>query len=465
VSTFEHKTGKPLAWCEIADPGSTDDLLPEAVRALESIGVRCGVSEDADERPVLVLMRAVTPEVSDRLRGLARSGRRRVMAIACGRTLTPPERWTALASGASDLIDWDADATPGHILSRIARWDEVEDLLGSATVREHIVGNSPALLAVLRHVVEIAAFTSAPVLVTGESGTGKELIARLIHAIDRRQTKGEFVLLDCTTIVPELSGSEFFGHERGSYTGAVGQRDGAFALAHRGTLFLDEVGELPLGLQPSLLRVVQEHTYKRVGSNEWRSAEFRLVCATNRDLMADQARNKFRRDLYYRIAACVFHLPPLRQRPEDILPLARHFLRQHFPQDEEVDFDDAVAGCLISREYPGNVRDLKQIVGRLAYRHAGRGKITVGAIPPEDRPQPEAMIVDWKGAAFRHTVQRALALGYGLKDIGRSAEDVAEEIVLGEEGGNLQRAARRLRITDRALQMRRAARRAIGEAS
>jgi transcriptional regulator with GAF, ATPase, and Fis domain len=309
-------------------------------------------------------------------------------------------------------------------------------------------------------VVEIAAFTSAPVLITGESGTGKELIARLIHAIDRRPAKGEFVLLDCTTIVPELSGSEFFGHERGAYTGAVGQRDGAFARAHRGSLFLDEVGELPLPLQASLLRVAQEHTYKRVGSNEWKSAEFRLICATNRDLMAEQSAGGFRRDLYYRIAACLFHLPPLRQRPEDVLPLARHFLRQHFPHDEDVDFDDAVAGYLLSREYPGNVRDLKQIVGRLAYRHAGRGKITLGTVPPEDRPAIESMAPEWKCDQFRHSVQRAVALGYGLKEIGRSAEDVAEEVVVAEEGGNLQRAARRLRITDRALQMRRAARKA-----
>jgi DNA-binding NtrC family response regulator len=178
--------------------------------------------------------------------------------------------------------------------------------------------------------------------------------------------------------------------------------------------------------------------------------------------MAEQAGGGFRRDLYYRIAACLFHLPPLRQRSEDILPLARYFLRQHFPHDEDVDFDDAVAGYLLSREYPGNVRDLKQIVGRLAYRHAGRGKITLGTVPPEDRPPIDSVAADWTSDAFRQSVQRAVALGYGLKDIGRSAEDVAEEVVVDEEGGNLQRAARRLRITDRALQMRRAARKGGG---
>src|SRR6185295_226461 len=150
---------------------------------------------------------------------------------------------------------------------------------------------------------------------------GKELLARVIHALDPRPDKGELVVLDCTTIVPELSGSEFFGHERGAYTGAVGPRDGAFALAHGGTLFLDEIGELPLALQAQLLRVVQEGTYKRVGGNAWHKASFRLVCATNRDLKEEVARGRFRGDLYHRLATNASRLPPLRDRVEDILVL------------------------------------------------------------------------------------------------------------------------------------------------
>src|SRR5437763_9151048 len=132
--------------------------------------------------------------------------------------------------------------------------------------------------------MEAAFFTDAPVLSTGETGTGKELIARLVHSLDARSKKRDLVVVDCTTIVPTLSGSEFFGHERGAFTGAVSTREGAFALADGGTLFLDEVGELPLTLQPRLLRVLQEHTYKRVGGNLWQEAKFRLVCATNRNL-------------------------------------------------------------------------------------------------------------------------------------------------------------------------------------
>src|SRR5262249_5035658 len=143
-----------------------------------------------------------------------------------------------------------------------------------------------------------------------------------------------------------LSGSEFFGHERGAFTGAVSQRDGAFALADGGTLFLDEVGELPLPLQAQLLRVVQERTYKRVGGNTWHRTNFRLVCATNRDLLAQVGRGEFRADLYYRIASFVCKLPPLRQRLDDVIPLAEYFLRQMYPNGEPPQLDDAVRAYL-----------------------------------------------------------------------------------------------------------------------
>ena len=130
----------------------------------------------------------------------------------------------------------------------------------------NLVGSGPAWTVTLRQIVEIALFTAAAVLITGESGTGKELVARLLHTLDRRPRKGDLVVLDCTTIVPELAGSEFFGHERGAFTNAVAPRDGAFALADNGTLFLDEIGELPLPLQADLLRVVQDAPYKRAGA-------------------------------------------------------------------------------------------------------------------------------------------------------------------------------------------------------
>lgn len=144
-------------------------------------------------------------------------------------------------------------------------------------------------MTALRRIVEVACFTTSPLLLEGESGTGKELVARLFHHLDPREGKRDLIVVDCTTIVPTLSGSEFFGHERGAFTGAMSAREGAFAAADRGTLFLDEIGELPLTMQAELLRVIQEGTYKWVGADHWRKTSFRLVCATNRDLEAELA--------------------------------------------------------------------------------------------------------------------------------------------------------------------------------
>jgi transcriptional regulator with GAF, ATPase, and Fis domain len=335
----------------------------------------------------------------------------------------------------------------------------VDAIVTSPVVRDNLVGKSPAWISLLRQIVEVATFTTAPILITGESGTGKELAARLIHALDQRPHKGELIVLDCTTIVPELSGSEFFGHERGAFTGAVSARDGAFALANGGTLFLDEVGDLPLRLQAELLRVVQEHTYKRVGSNVWQETDFRLVCATNRDLQQEESQGRFRRDFYYRIASWTCKLPPLRERPEDILPLADHFLQHLRPNEAAPRMDHPVRDYLLQRTYPGNARDLKQVVSRLSYRHVGSGPITVGDIPAEERPQTHSVPGGWRDEAFESVIRRAAVLGAGLKEITQAASDTAIRTVVTEENGNLRRAARRLGVTDRALQMRRAAER------
>jgi transcriptional regulator with GAF, ATPase, and Fis domain len=266
------------------------------------------------------------------------------------------------------------------------------------------------------------------------------------------------VVVDCTTIVPELAGSEFFGHERGAFTGAIAARDGAFALADGGTLFLDEVGDLPLGLQAQLLRVVQEGTYKRVGGNTWQRTNFRLVAATNKDLQQAVASGAFRRDLYYRIAGVTCQLPSLRERTDDILRLARHFMQQLRSDTEAIDLDDLVREYLLSRTYSGNVRDLKQLMTRIVYRHVGSGPITVGDIPEEERPAMESLH-DRSDQLFEQAIRRALVSGVGLKDISRAVTEAAIRIAVRDEEGNLQRAARKLGVTDRALQLRRAARR------
>jgi transcriptional regulator with GAF, ATPase, and Fis domain len=205
-----------------------------------------------------------------------------------------------------------------------------------------------------------------------------------------------------------------------------------------------------------LLRVIQEHTYKRVGSNTWRKTDFRLVSATNRDLLQDEATGQFRSDLYYRLASWSIHLPPLRERTEDILPLARHFLQEALCTEEQVFLDEPVAEYLLNRNYPGNVRDLRNLVLRMAYRHVGHGPLTIGAIPADERPPLAPARNNWRDASFEQSIRRAILCQASLREIRHAAEDTAIHIAMGEEEGNLQRAAKRLGLTGRALQMRRA---------
>lgn len=386
----------------------------------------------------------------------------RVLA-SCSVKLAPEHVRRLLQAGASDVVSClEGTRFAEEIMARLARWETVDQLLTAPDVKNELVGDSPAWQAVLRQVVEVARFTDAPILILGESGTGKEGVARFIHQLDSREHKQDLVILDCSTIMPELSGSEFFGHERGAFTGAVAAREGAFAQADRGTLFLDETGELPLHLQAQLLRVIQEQTFKRVGGNAWQRTAFRLVSATNRDLWAQVQEGTFRADLYFRLASFVCRLPPLRKRPEDILPLARHFLKELRPGREPPELDVCVQEYLLNRPYPGNVRDLRQVVARLLCRHAGKGSITVGCIPPDDRQAWFADTPPWHEGGFDMAIRQALLQGISLKGISRTAEDSAIRMAVAEAGGNLQQAAQRLGVTDRTLQLRRAAQRLEG---
>ncbi len=384
----------------------------------------------------------------------------RLLVLTTGKAMSRGAAWQILAAGASDVLALDELGDPAQMIAaRLQRWQAVDEIVASPLVRSNLVGQSSKWIAILRQVVEVARFAEASVLLIGETGTGKELAARLIHALSPQRCKRDLVILDCTTIVLDLSGSELFGHERGAFTGAVASRDGAFALADGGTLFLDEVGELPLGLQAQLLRVVQERTYKRVGSNVWRDTDFRLVCASNRDLLEEEARGRFRRDLYYRIASWVFRLPPLRERLEDILPLARHFIQEFHPDGDPPDLDVPVQEYLCTREYPGNVRDLRNLMQRIVHRHIGCGPITIGDIPADERPSIPAVQEDWLDVSFEQVVRRAVLGGARLKEIRCAAEEAAKEIAIDLEEGNLQRAALRLAVTDRTLQVWRAKKR------
>lgn len=229
-----------------------------------------------------------------------------------------------------------------------------------------IVGRSPALEATL-NLVRRAAPTDVTVLIEGESGTGKELVARAIHDLSARAA-GPLVKLNCAALSPYLVESELFGHEKGAFTGASHRRAGRFEAAAQGTLFLDEVGELPLETQAKLLRVLQEHEFERVGSSQSLSANVRVVAATNRDLRALVAAGRFRADLYYRLAVMTIPLPPLRQRREDIPALAEHFIRAaeaKFQRRFHGLTDDSLKRAC-AYHWPGNIRELENAIERAA---------------------------------------------------------------------------------------------------
>jgi transcriptional regulator with GAF, ATPase, and Fis domain len=357
-----------------------------------------------------------------------------------------------LDAGASAVLAWDAlDDPAGSVAAQLARWSEIEERIASPSVSGQLVGQSRPWKETLRQVVELALHTDVPVLVTGETGTGKELVARMIHELDPRRAKRHLVLVDCTTVAPELAGSEFFGHERGAFTHAVASRDGAFALADGGTLFLDEVGELPLRLQAELLRVVQEGTFKRVGSNEWKSTSFRLICATNRDLVRERAGGAFRDDLYHRLACAVCRLPTLDERRADIPLLVDHFLRALF-DDRPPRVDPALQDWLMTRSYRGNLRELRQLVARLACGHVRPGPLSVGSIPPDQRPSErvEALRSD---EHLELAVRTALAQGKSVEAIRNSVAQMAYRVALAEANGDTSSAAERLGVSIRAVQM------------
>ncbi|MCB2188375.1 MAG: sigma-54 dependent transcriptional regulator [Deltaproteobacteria bacterium] len=226
--------------------------------------------------------------------------------------------------------------------------------------RERIVGRSPALKPVLELTAQAAA-SDAPVLITGETGTGKEVFARTIHANSARQ-KGNFVVLDCTVVPANLAESLFFGHERGSFTGASTRQVGLFQQADGGTLFLDEVGELPARLQKTFLRVLQEGSFRPVGGKNELRSDFRLVSATNRDLPQMVSASRFRMDLFFRLRSLHLHLPPLRQRRLDLTELVLDYLAQRSPSPDRTGkgFSPEFLEALRAYPWPGNIRELHQ---------------------------------------------------------------------------------------------------------
>jgi DNA-binding NtrC family response regulator len=235
-----------------------------------------------------------------------------------------------------------------------------------------MIGDSRAMQLLRQRVVQVAP-TDETVLICGESGTGKELVARCIHAASQRSGRA-LVSLNCPALSPQLMESELFGHERGAFTSADAPRVGRFELAEGGTILLDEVTEIEPGLQAKLLRVLQERTYERVGSSQTRKADVRVIASTNRDIQHEVAQGRFRRDLYYRLAVVPIHVPPLRERLEDVPRLAAHFLAQSAARTARpaCELADDAIELLCRYHWPGNVRELENLVTRACVLHAGR---------------------------------------------------------------------------------------------
>jgi len=229
---------------------------------------------------------------------------------------------------------------------------------------ENIIGSSPQMQQVYRLIAKCAP-TNSTVMLTGESGTGKELIARAIHYNSLRKDK-PFVAVDCNSLSENLLESEMFGHVKGSFTGAVVNKKGMFEVADSGTLFLDEIGNISLSTQAKLLRVIQEREFKAVGDTRTQSANFRLLTATNKDLKAMVANGTFREDLFYRINIFPIQIPPLRERRDDIAPLAFHFLRVFSEElgKKVIEFSEGAMSALVHYDWPGNVRELENTIHR-----------------------------------------------------------------------------------------------------
>jgi two-component system response regulator AtoC len=308
--------------------------------------------------------------------------------------------------------------------------------------RFRLVGQSPAIKQIYA-IVEKVAHTPSTVLITGESGTGKELIARALHENSSRHG-GPFIKINCAAIPKTLMESELFGYEKGAFTGAVGAKPGRFELAHGGTLFLDEIGEIPVEMQVKLLRVLQESEFERVGGIKTIKVDVRLVTATNRDLLQDIAAGSFREDLYYRLNVVPIHIPPLRDRHEDIPLLVEHFLAKFNDRlKKQIGSVSADAvSRMVSYHWPGNIRELENMMERTML-FCERAEIQVADLPPEIGGLPAA-------------AAGPSPAGASLKEAVRAeTERVERELIqkaLDETGGNVTQAARKLKISRKSLQ-------------
>jgi two-component system repressor protein LuxO len=391
----------------------------------------------------------------DRLAELAR-GATPVIATSSGGSLHAAVN--AMRAGAVDYLakPVGAAALIERLEAAIARWQtrmtapmqqstNPEAPAGTGDAEFHgFIGGSPPMLRVYDQIRRIAP-SRAPVFITGESGTGKEVCARAIHALSGPEGR-PFVAINCSALPKDLIESEIFGHARGAFTGAVESRPGAAELAHGGTLLLDEIGEMDLGLQAKLLRFVQTGMIRRVGGVEEKAVDVRFVCATNRDPLVEVREGRFRQDLFYRLNVLPIALPALRERPDDILPLAESFLRSFSREEGRAfrGFDPTAAALLRDYPWPGNVRQLQNVVRRIVVLY-DEPEVTPAMLPPEIAAAADA----WVAADAPQAPGRLAPFWMQERNI--------IEAALSAFGGNISRAAAALEISPSTIYRKRQA--------
>ena len=357
----------------------------------------------------------------------------------------------ALKKGAFDYITkpFEQDELKQVIQKAVKtrRLDEDEALLNPDDIdRYGIIGSSDRITEIFETIKRVAP-TTTTILITGETGTGKELIARAIHRNSPRKNN-PFIKINCAAIPESLMESELFGYEKGAFTGAATKKQGRFELAHKGTLFLDEVGELPKDMQVKLLQVIQEQEFERVGGLQTIKVDVRLITATNRNLFEDVKDGRFREDLYYRLNVIPAHLPPLRERKEDIPVLIDFFIEKFNKKlDRSVKYiDEKVTNLLIQYSWPGNIRELENLVERMILMARG-DTIVFADLPSELKTAIESDSTGLSGIRQKP-----------FKDIMKNhMEDIEKQMiisVLEECGNNVTRAAKQLGLSRKGLQLK-----------
>ncbi|MGH2535663.1 MAG: sigma-54-dependent transcriptional regulator [Thermomicrobiales bacterium] len=417
--------------------------------------VLSALQNGAEQRPDLVIMDVRMPEQTglEVLRA-ARSGRGEQLPIIIMTAFgTPNVAIEAMQHGAYDYITKPFDLedvllTVQRFFDRQTLSDQVLELssrLGERDPSEVMVGNSQVMQEVYKTIGRVAG-SDATVLVSGETGTGKELVASILHNRSS-YARGPLIKVNCAALPETLLESELFGHEKGSFTGALAQRKGRFEMANKGTIFLDEVGEMTLSTQKKLLRVLQEREFERVGGSVSVKVDVRVIAATNKVLTQETEEGRFREDLYYRLNVISIHLPPLRERRDDIPLLVEHFLHKHryLPGSGPAKLSQGAMHMLTDYEWPGNVRELENIMERAAVLSGG-GVIT------EDH-------ISFSGTDNRRFVDVAQRIRRGtkLEDLLHDVERLALSEAISQTDGDRVAAASLLGFTVNELRKRLAA--------